>query len=206
MQPLSQVSASAPKTDRIVILDVLRGFSLFGIIVTHAAMGFLSGRPPKPGFMSFTPLDQGVDQIVRLLFNGKFFTIFSFLFGLSFAIQLANSERKGGAFVGRFAWRLLLLALIALVHCAFYSGDILIIYAALGFFLIPVRNLDTKLLATVGLVLVLNIPGLMLGLARSSNSAPPAPAAATQAPAAASMSSPQRQFEIKQSGSLSELV
>jgi uncharacterized protein len=206
MQPPTHASASAPKTDRIVVLDVLRGFSLFGIIITHAAMGFLSGRPPKQGFMSFTPLDENVDQIVRLFFNGKFFTIFSFLFGLSFAIQLANSERKGGSFVGRFAWRLVLLALIALVHCAFYSGDILIIYAVLGFFLIPVRNINTKVLAAVAVVLVLNIPGLILGLARTSNPTPPAPAAAAQPAPAASLSSPQRQFEIKQSGSLSELV
>jgi uncharacterized protein len=202
MQPTTH--ASAPKTDRIVILDVLRGFSLFGIIVTHAAMGYLSGRPPKQGFMSFTPLDQTVDQIVRLLCNGKFFTIFSFLFGLSFAIQLANSERKGGAFVGRFAWRLVLLALIALVHGAFYSGDILIVYAVLGFLLIPVRNLNTKFLAAVAVVLVFNIPGLILGLSRASNPAPPVPAAPPAA--AAQLSSPQVQFDIKQSGSLGELA
>jgi uncharacterized protein len=193
-------------TSRIVVLDVLRAFALFGIIVTHAAMGFLSGRPPKADFMSFTPLDQTVNQLVQLFFSGKFFTIFSFLFGLSFAIQLANAERKGGSFAGRYAWRLLLLALIALIHGAFFSGDILIIYAVLGFLLIPVRSINTKVLAAVGVVLVLNIPGLVLGLAHTANAPPPAPTATAQVGGVPVVSPPQRQFDIKARGSVGELI
>ena len=152
--------------------------------------------------MSFTPLDQTVQQLTRLFFVGKFFTIFSFLFGLSFAIQLANAARKGESISGRFTWRLVLLAIIALIHGAFFSGDILIIYAALGLLLIPVQKLNTTVLAAVGVVLVLNIPGLMIGLSRV-NSAEPPPAVA---PAAPTGTSPQRQFEIKQQGTVGELV
>jgi uncharacterized protein len=202
MQPVSMDTSQASTTNRIAVVDVLRAFALFGIIITHAAMGFLSARPPRPGFMSFTPLDQTVEQLTRLFFVGKFFTIFSFLFGLSFAIQLANAARKGESISGRFMWRLVLLAIIALIHGAFFSGDILIVYAILGFLLIPVQTLNTKVLAAVGVVLVLNIPGLMIGLSRASSveaSAPPPPAAITG-------TSPQRQFEIKQQGTVGELV
>src|SRR5687768_2182641 len=110
------LSISHSPPGRIAVLDVLRAFALFGIIITHSGIGFLSGRPPKAGFMAFTPLDQWVDMVTRLFFVGKFFTIFSFLFGLSFAIQLANAARKGDSFSGRFTWRLVVLALIALVH------------------------------------------------------------------------------------------
>jgi uncharacterized protein len=193
MQPESPPS-------RIAVVDTLRAFALFGIVITHAGMGFLAGRPPRPDFMAFTPLDQWVSQLVTLFFSGKFFTIFSFLFGLSFAIQMSNAARKGHAFSGRFTWRLVLLAVIALVHGAFFSGDILIIYAALGLLLIPVQKVNTKVLATVALVLVLNIPGLILGLARVG--APPPPAV-TQPSAAAT---PQGQFDIKQKGTVGELV
>jgi len=202
MQPAALSTSHSPPS-RIAVVDVLRAFALFGIIITHSGNGFLSGRPPKPGFMAFTPLDQWVDTITRLFFVGKFFTIFSFLFGLSFAIQLANAARKGDSFSGRFTWRLVLLALIALVHGAFFSGDILIVYAVLGLLLVPVQKLNTKVLATVAVVLVLNVPGLILGLARANVSTPPPSATLSAAPAG---SSPQRQFDIKQQGTVGELV
>src|SRR5215203_2806984 len=90
--------------DRIAVVDVLRAFSLFGIIITHSVTGFLAGQPPGPDFMLFTPLDRAVADVENLLTFGEFFTIFSFLFGLSFAIQLHNATQKGIGFKGRFTW------------------------------------------------------------------------------------------------------
>jgi uncharacterized protein len=203
MQSVSLDAPPGSPASRIAVVDTLRAFALFGIVITHASMGFLSGRPPRPDFMAVTPLDQVVNQLVMLFFSGKFFTIFSFLFGLSFAIQLGNAARKGHAFSGRFTWRLVLLAMIALVHGAFFSGDILIIYALLGLLLIPVQKVNTKVLAAVALVLLLNIPGLLLGLSRAGNPVPPAAAPQSVAPA---VSTPQRQFDIKQQGTVGELV
>ena len=191
------------------MIDVLRAFALFGIIITHSGGGFLAGRPPRPGFMAFTPFDQIVSQLDRMLVFGKFFTIFSFLFGLSFAIQMRSAEAKGVGFAGRFTWRIVVLALIALVHGAFFSGDILIIYALLAFVLIPFRNVGTRWLVITGLVLVFNVPGLMLG---ASGLRAPAPVAAQQAAGAQAQAQPpameaiRRAFEIKQNGSIAELV
>src|SRR6185436_16749295 len=121
MQSTSSLSVSG---ERIAVVDVLRAYSLFGIIITHAAVGFLAGPAPGPDFMLFGPLDRVVNKIDLLLTFGKFFTIFSFLFGLSFAIQLRNATEKGVGFSGRFTWRLAVLALIALVHGALFTGDI----------------------------------------------------------------------------------
>jgi uncharacterized protein len=206
VQPEALTTPQAPISGRIAVVDVLRAVALFGIVVTHAGMGFLAGRPPRPDFMAFTPLDQGVGQIVMLFFNGKFFTIFSFLFGLSFAIQLNNAAQKGKAFSGRFAWRLILLAAIGLAHGAYFSGDILIIYALLGLLLIPVQTMNTKVLAAVAVVLLLNMPGLLMGLSRAGSSPPPPPPATSQPSAGPAPSSPQRQFDIKQRGTVGELV
>src|SRR5262245_28002833 len=100
--------------ERIEVVDVLRAYSLFGIIITHSVTGFLAGQPPSPDFMLFSPADRLVANLENLLTFGKFFTIFSFLFGLSFAIQLRNATQKGMAFAGRFTWRLVVLAMIAL--------------------------------------------------------------------------------------------
>jgi len=202
-------SATIPPApgERIAVVDVLRAYALFGIIVTHSATGFLAGQPPGPDFMLFSPLDGFVAKLEHLLTFGKFFTIFSFLFGLSFAIQLRNATQKGVGFSGRFTWRLLVLALIALVHGAFFTGDILIIYAILGLLLIPFRNLKTRTLLITALVLVFNIPGLLLGVAQLL-APPPSPEqiAARAEFGAQFLQAAQRAYEIKQSGSFAELA
>lgn len=204
MEPTSLTNSRPSVSSRIAVVDVLRAFALFGIVITHCAAGYLAGRPPKPNFMALTPVDQIVSQLVMLFFTGKFFTIFSFLFGLSFAIQLNNAAQKRRAFSGRFTWRLVLLAAIAMVHGAFFSGDILIIYALLGLLLIPVQKMNPKVLAAVALILLLNVPGLVLGLSRIGSPVPPP--SMTQPAAAPARSSPQRQFDIKQEGTVGQLV
>lgn len=193
--------------ERIAVVDVLRAYALFGIMVTHAVTGFLAGPSPTPDFMVTTPLDQAVAKAEHLLTFGKFYTIFSFLFGLSFAIQLDNATRKGVGFAGRFTWRLMVLALIALVHGVFFTGDILIFYVILGLLLIPFRRLKTKTLFITGIILALNIPGLLIGTVLL-NGPPPTP---EQIQASAELQQQfvqigQRQFEVKQSGTLAELA
>jgi len=192
--------------DRIAVVDVLRAFSLFGIIITHSVTGFLAGQPPSEDFMLFSPADRFVSQLEHLLTFGKFFTIFSFLFGLSFAIQLRNATQKGVGFSGRFTWRLVVLALIALVHGAFFTGDILIVYALLGLLLIPFRNLKTRTLLVVALLLVFNVPGLLLGIAQVSATPTPEQLARNAELGAQFLQAAQRQYEIKQSGTVAELV
>jgi uncharacterized protein len=205
MQNESRIGAALG--GRIAVVDVLRGFALFGIMITHSGMGFLAGRPPSPGFMILSPLDQQVGTLAGLFAVGKFFTIFSFLFGLSFAIQMSNAEEKGGNFAGRFAWRLVVLGLIAVVHGMFFSGDILIIYVILGFLLIPFRRMNTKLLVVTALILIFNVPGLVLN-SLQLNAPPPTPAQlqAMQAQQAADMENVRRQYEIKKSGSVADVI
>jgi uncharacterized protein len=161
-------TASTPPLpgERIAVVDVLRAYALFGIIITHSVTGYLAGQPPNPDFMLNSAFDRLVANLENLLTFGKFFTIFSFLFGLSFAIQLRNAAQKGVGFSGQFTWRLAVLALIALVHSALFTGDILIVYAFLGLLLIPFRNLKTRTLVITALLLVFNIPGLLLNIAQ----------------------------------------
>ena len=156
-------TAGAAASSRIVVVDVLRAFALFGIIVTHASDGFLEGQKPSPDFMIFSSWDAFVLQAEYVLTYGKFYTLFSFLFGLSFAIQMRNAEQKGRAFGGRFVWRLMVLLLIAIVHAAFFSGDVLMVYALLGLLLLLFRKRKTRTLVITGLILILNLPGMLLG-------------------------------------------
>ena len=203
MHPGTPLSATS---ERIVVVDVLRAFALFGIIVNHAAIAFLAGPQPKPNYIVFNAFDGFVNEAVRLLTFGKFFAIFSFLFGLSFAIQLQSADRKGASFSGRFAWRLIILLLIGYVHGLFFSGDILLIYAVLGLLLIPVQNLKTRTLAVVALLLIFNVPGVVMGLANTSRPATIEQQQAARAGQAQFMQGVQRAYQIKKSGNVSELV
>jgi uncharacterized protein len=194
-------------TNRIAVVDVLRAFALLGIIITHCAGSYLAGPPPSPDYNIFGSVDRFVGQLDDVLVFGKFFSIFAFLFGLSFAIQMQNAQsRNGGAsFSLRFAWRLVLLFVIGYVHGLFYAGDILAIYAALGLLLIPWRRVPTKVVAVIGVVLVLNLPGLAMNLGQVVSPPSAAQAQAAAAERAAFMARGRQQYEIKSKGTVEEL-
>jgi len=131
---------------RMDIVDALRGFSLAGIVIVHVVENYI-GAPFPEGVMEATHLgiaDNIVDGFIFLFLRGKFFALFSFLFGLSFFIQMANVNDKESSFAGRFLWRLIILLVIGYLHSLFYRGDILTIYAFLGIFLIPFYKINNK--------------------------------------------------------------
>jgi uncharacterized protein len=198
--------AAPPSAGRIVVVDVLRAFALFGIIITHASDGFLEGPQPWLNFMVFSGFDAAMLQAEKLLTFGKFYTLFSFLFGLSFAIQMRNAADKGRPFAGRFAWRLIVLLALALVHGAFFSGDVLIVYAILGLLLMLFRKLKTRTLVITALVLVFNLPGMLMAGFISYVAQKPEFASQQEQGAAQQMESAKRVYEIKKSGDVAALV
>jgi uncharacterized protein len=199
--------AHGSSTDRIAIVDILRAVALFGIVINHAAMSFLAGPEPYPDFNQFGPLDRFVNDAAELLTFGKFFAIFSFLFGLSFAIQLDSAARKGSGFTGRFAWRLTILFVIGFVHSIFFSGDVLLIYAVLGLLLIACRKWKNRTLIITGLILVLNVPGLIFGLAFVSAPAPSVEQQQSNQQIQQRFEEQGRdQYRIKQSGTVAEIA
>lgn len=149
---------SAKSSSRIETIDILRGFTLFGIIIIHMVEQFYAGMMPE-AMRQTTLSDQIVEGIAAFLIMGKFFMIFSFLFGFSFYLQFSKSD---SGFHGRFAWRLFLLGLIGLIHHIHYRGDILTIYAMLGFFLLLFNRLSDKALLITGILLTLNVPTILL--------------------------------------------
>lgn len=154
----------ATASDRIYAIDALRGFALWGIISVHVTEQFLGGYPP-PGMADYAihaPLDVWFKLLNKTIFLSKFFTIFSLLFGLSFFIQMDRAARRGQAFSGRFAWRLFLLFAIGMGHNLFFRGDILTVYAVLGFLLIPFYRAPSKILVGVALAIVAGLPRYIL--------------------------------------------
>ena len=131
---------------RIEIIDALRGFALAGIVFCHMLENFVASPMTASAMETMNPnvIDQIADGFVSFFFRGKFFALFSFLFGLSFFIQMDNGNKRGAYFGGRFLWRLIILFAIGFVHSMFYRGDILTLYAALGIFLIPFYKINNK--------------------------------------------------------------
>ena len=152
----------APATsERIDIVDAIRGFALFGIIIAHMANQYYAGWPP-PGHENMAvknSFDGFLQTFHDILIVSKFYTIFSFLFGLSFGIQLLRSKEKGKSFLARFSWRLLLLFMIGFINHIHYRGDILTIYAVLGFFLLLFYKAGNKALLFWSFFFILNMPG-----------------------------------------------
>lgn len=146
---------------RIQSVDALRGFSLAGIVIVHMVENYIGGPPPAEAMAAANQglLDSIADGFIFLFIRGKFFALFSFLFGLSFFIQMDKGSQEGTRFEGRFLWRLILLLIIGAVHHLFYRGDILTIYALLGIVLIPFYRLNTKLI-------IASIALLFLGIGR----------------------------------------
>jgi uncharacterized protein len=140
---------------RLHVIDSLRGFAIVSIMLLHNLehFDFYYTVDNLPGWMQ--SLDKIIWDSLFFLFSGKSYAIFALLFGLTFFIQSNNQEKKGNDFRGRFAWRLVLLLVFGTINSAFYQGDILTIYAMLGFFLIPVAKLSNKTVFWIALILML---------------------------------------------------
>lgn len=140
---------------RLHVVDALRGFAIVSIMLLHNLEHFDFYFKPTnlPGWI--IPIDNAIWDTLFFLFSGKSYAIFALLFGLTFFIQDNNQLKKGNDFRGRFAWRLLLLLGFGLINSAFYQGDILTIYALLGFSLIPVARLSNKTVFWIALILML---------------------------------------------------
>ena len=151
------LTAPTVPAQRIQAIDALRGFALAGIVLVHMVEQFVGAPLPESAAASMSQgvADQLVDGVLLIFFRGKFYLLFSFLFGISFFIQMDRAAQKGKDFKGRFLWRLLILLLFGLAHSLLYRGDILTVYVVLGLFLPLFYSVPDRGLLAVALVLFL---------------------------------------------------
>lgn len=141
--------------ERIGSLDFLRGLAILGILLINIE-SFSYPDPWSPYKFGFAdPVDHQARFWVYFLAQGKFFSMFTLLFGVGFYIFLERLEAKGVGLkaLDIYARRLLWLFVIGVVHAYFiWDGDILYHYASCGFLLFPFRALGIRQLAFVLLV------------------------------------------------------
>jgi uncharacterized protein len=154
--------------ERIDTVDIVRGFALFGILAVNMAFfsntiySLIGGLP-----IGATPADRAAEWLIRFLAESKFYSLFSLLFGLGLALQMERAEARGVAFVPLYVRRLGVLLLIGLAHAFLvWIGDILVIYALLGFVLLLFRRLSPRaLLIWAGAFIALPILFMALSVA-----------------------------------------
>lgn len=107
-------------------------------------------------------LDEAVVQGWRFLVEWKFYTLFSFLFGLGFALQLTRAEGAGSKLLPTYVRRLSILFAIGVAHaCLLWYGDVLHVYAVLGFVMILFRRAAARTLLVVGILLAVVLPAVV---------------------------------------------
>lgn len=142
--------------ERIEALDVVRGFALIGICIMNVeyfnrAIADMGGIPAK-----FTGVDFIISFITQYFVTGKFWTIFSLLFGMGFAVMLTRADRAGRSFLVPYMRRICALAVFGACHHIFiWSGDILFSYAVSATGLLIVLFGRPKYIATAFVLLLL---------------------------------------------------
>jgi uncharacterized protein len=134
------------QTERITVIDALRGFALFGILMVNIHLMY----EPMTQMMLGAKPDASVlqiigESIVKFFFEGKFYVIFSMLFGFGFYIFMNKSTDSNTSALPVFRRRLFFLLLFGVAHISLlWAGDVLFYYSLFGFILILFRKSSDK--------------------------------------------------------------
>lgn len=152
-----QQASPVSLTERADMLDTLRGFALMGVLLDNlfAFTGYGFMMQPQREAMSTFYAD-GILGMSELAFvHGKFYSLFSLLFGIGFSIILIRNEQKGINPLKIFYRRLFILLLIGAGHLLLlWEGDILMLYALIGLFLPLFRKCSDKTLLITAIALI----------------------------------------------------
>ena len=142
--------------EREIFMDALRGFAILGIFIAN--LGFLSHYQgsDKAGAWLFPGSDDTMSFFHHWLIEGKFYSIFSLLFGWGIALQVKRGLDKGVDALPTVKRRLCIMLLLGAIHLLIWIGDIVFFYALLGFILLPFRKFSNKTLLITAVILILS--------------------------------------------------
>jgi uncharacterized protein len=146
-----------PKKERILYLDILRGIAILFIFLANIKIlsGVFFMSDAEKLAMKTATLDYILRVFEFIFIDGKFYSVFSILFGIGFAVQYQRMKKDDSIFVPFFLKRMSGLLLIGGLHVfLLWLGDILTLYALLGFLLIFFRHFSNKKLLIWAVVLL----------------------------------------------------
>ncbi|CEG22238.1 hypothetical protein BN1080_01160 [Planococcus massiliensis] len=141
-------------TERIAALDLMRGFSLLGILLIN----MLAFHSPFSYIDPYSWFDGAWDDEVFVFLDifvqASFYPLFSILFGYGLTMQFMKAEERRQPFAPFAAKRLAILLIIGIIHAfLIWYGDILITYAITGFLLIGMMRIPASWLLGLGAVI-----------------------------------------------------
>jgi uncharacterized membrane protein YeiB len=157
---------------RIDVLDYLRGFALLGIILVNI-LPLLAVKLPAQ-----ESVDASYQQFLFLFVEGRFYTLFSFLFGVGFYLFISRANAKGKNGFLLFFRRIFILFIFGYIHVKFHPGEALTVYAVTGLLLMPFYKVRKQVNLWIGVFLLLVcsilayklfmvVPVMLLGIAAS---------------------------------------
>ncbi len=152
-----QTLAPVKTNEREIFMDVLRGFAILGIFIANLGAGFsgYNESAHATGPYLVEGWDHKMQFLHHMFIEGKFYSIFSLLFGWGIALQFKRAETGGINALPTIKRRLVFMLLLGAVHLLIWSGDIVFFYALLGFILLPCRKFSNKTLLITGISLTL---------------------------------------------------
>lgn len=188
--------------ERFELLDVVRGFALYGVLLANLIWVSQEGAvtPAQIAALPTATLDSLVRDAVQFFVDWKFYTLFSFLFGLGFSMQLMRGERRGSPIIPLYLRRLGVLLGFGLVHAyLIWYGDILHHYALLGFVLVLFRKRSDRIVLGAGVTLAVLLPAAIVVIKALTG-----PAMTPQAPVPANLEELGDRFRAFTSGNYVE--
>jgi len=162
---LSEVNAAGPvsRPDRIVSIDVLRGFAVLGILVMNIqSFSMIGAAYLNPyAYGDLNGANHAVWLLSHLLADSKFMTIFSLLFGAGVVLMASRLEASGRPTAGVHYRRMIWLIIFGLLHGLFlWYGDILFVYGMCGLGIYLFRRRSPRFLLIFG-ILVVSVASLL---------------------------------------------
>jgi uncharacterized protein len=151
---------------RSLMLDVLRGFAIFGIFLVNMSglKSPLLSEETVAGIFGFQSLNQAANVSIEVFAAGKFVSLFAFVFGMGLVMQEGRSQVAGRPFAVFQLRRMAVLLGFGIPHALLlWAGDILAVYAVIGMLGLCFLRVPTK--ALVIWVASLMAGFLFLGLA-----------------------------------------
>ena len=117
---------------RDIAPDVLRGFALLGILVVNIQFMGLNSDQGARGEWTLGFANGSATFLIAALFAGKFYLLFSFLFGYSSNYVIRNDRSNRARWIKRC---IMLMAFGALHFTFLWHGDIIFVYGLFGLLL-----------------------------------------------------------------------
>ncbi len=140
---------------RIDVVDVLRGYAIMSILLLHNLEHFDFIYHPEHIPAWRVAVDVAIWKFFDFMVAGKSYAIFALLFGFTFWLMDKKQADLGKDFRSRFLWRMLLLLGFGFINSLFYEGDILSMYALLGFTLVLVARFSDRTVLIIAVVMLL---------------------------------------------------